>query len=156
MGTFTWIGTLITWPYTAGGRSRRGSPKAGTTVVVSWYVHMTSTKYFTIMKYNIFNCEYSFIPFLLDNVYDDSYTCLVSYRRAWYAPFCAVQLTLAPCEFSSVPTSHCRRPTPWLVTRIKSVLNLQMTYIIIAHIYEQWDRWGSLMYHTQSKHASNK
>ena len=22
----------------------------------------------------------------------------------------------------------------------KSVLNLQMTYIIIAHIYEQWDR----------------
>ena len=23
---------------------------------------------------------------------------------------------------------------------IKSVLNLQMTYIIIAHIYEQWDR----------------
>ena len=26
-----------------------------------------------------------------------------------------------------------------LVT-IKSVLNLQMTYIIIAHIYEQWDR----------------
>ena len=25
--------TLITWPYTAGGRSRRGSPKAGTTVV---------------------------------------------------------------------------------------------------------------------------
>ena len=36
---------------------------------------------------------------------------------------------------------------------IKSVLNLQMTYIIIAHIYEQWDRWGSLMYHTQSKHA---
>ena len=24
---------LITWPYKAGGRSRRGSPKAGTTVV---------------------------------------------------------------------------------------------------------------------------
>ena len=23
---------------------------------------------------------------------------------------------------------------------LKSVLNLQMTYIIIAHIYEQWDR----------------
>ena len=23
---------------------------------------------------------------------------------------------------------------------IKSVLNLQMTYIIIAHIYDQWDR----------------
>ena len=23
---------------------------------------------------------------------------------------------------------------------VKSVLNLQMTYIIIAHIYEQWDR----------------
>ena len=23
---------LITWPYKAGGRSRRGSPKAGTTV----------------------------------------------------------------------------------------------------------------------------
>ena len=26
------VGTLITWPYTSGGRSRRGSPKAGTTV----------------------------------------------------------------------------------------------------------------------------
>ena len=39
------------------------------------------------------------------------------------------------------------------VIPFKSVLNLQMTYIIIAHIYEQWDRWGSLMYHTQSKHA---
>ena len=25
-------GALITWPYKAGGRSRRGSPKAGTTV----------------------------------------------------------------------------------------------------------------------------
>ena len=23
------VGTLITWPYMAGGRSRRGSPKAG-------------------------------------------------------------------------------------------------------------------------------
>ena len=23
---------------------------------------------------------------------------------------------------------------------VKSVLNLQMTYIIITHIYEQWDR----------------
>ena len=27
-----------------------------------------------------------------------------------------------------------------LVFTFKSVLNLQMTYIIIAHIYEQWDR----------------
>ena len=26
------VGALITWPYKAGGRSRRGSPKAGTTV----------------------------------------------------------------------------------------------------------------------------
>ena len=26
------VGTLITWPYTAGGRSRLGSSKAGTTV----------------------------------------------------------------------------------------------------------------------------
>ena len=34
MGTLNCVGTLITWPYTAGGRSRRGSPKAGTTVVV--------------------------------------------------------------------------------------------------------------------------
>ena len=29
---------------------------------------------------------------------------------------------------------------------LKILLNLQMTYIIIAHTYEQWDRWGSLMY----------
>ena len=29
------VGVLITWPYKAGGRSRRGSPKAGTTVVGS-------------------------------------------------------------------------------------------------------------------------
>ena len=28
------VGALITWPYKAGGRSRRGSPKAGTTVSV--------------------------------------------------------------------------------------------------------------------------
>ena len=28
------VGALITWPYKAGGRSRRGSPKAGTTVVI--------------------------------------------------------------------------------------------------------------------------
>ena len=27
------VGALITWPYKAGDRSRRGSPKAGTTVV---------------------------------------------------------------------------------------------------------------------------
>ena len=26
------------------------------------------------------------------------------------------------------------------VVLFKSVLNLQMTYIIIAHIYDQWDR----------------
>ena len=26
------VGALIAWPYKAGGRSRRGSPKAGTTV----------------------------------------------------------------------------------------------------------------------------
>ena len=34
-GNFTLkcVGTLITRPYTAGGRSRRGSPKAGTTVL---------------------------------------------------------------------------------------------------------------------------
>ena len=30
--TLTYVETLITWPYTAGGRSRRGSPKTGTTV----------------------------------------------------------------------------------------------------------------------------
>ena len=28
------VGALITWPYKAGGRSRRGSPKAGTTVLL--------------------------------------------------------------------------------------------------------------------------
>ena len=33
------------------------------------------------------------------------------------------------------------------------VLNLQMIYIISVHTYGQWNRWGSLMYHTQSKHA---
>ena len=27
------VGALITWPYKAGGHSRRGSPKAGTTVL---------------------------------------------------------------------------------------------------------------------------
>ena len=40
-------------------------------------------------------------------------------RRAWCAPFCAVRLTVVPCEPSSVPMSHCR--TPWLVTRIHCV-----------------------------------
>ena len=30
--TLTCVGTLTKCPYTAGGRSRRGSPKAGTTV----------------------------------------------------------------------------------------------------------------------------
>ena len=28
------VGALITWPYKAGGRSRRGLPKAGTTVLL--------------------------------------------------------------------------------------------------------------------------
>ena len=32
-----------------------------------------------------------------------------------------------------------RRRLEWF-RHVKSVLNLQMTYIIIAHIYEQWDR----------------
>ena len=27
------VGALVTWPYNTGGRSRRGSPKAGTTVL---------------------------------------------------------------------------------------------------------------------------
>ena len=27
--TLTYVGTLIAWPYTSGGRSRRGSHKAG-------------------------------------------------------------------------------------------------------------------------------
>ena len=31
--TLRCVGTLITWPYTAGGRLRRVSPKAGTTVI---------------------------------------------------------------------------------------------------------------------------
>ena len=31
--TLKCVWTLITWPYTPGGRSRRGSPKASTTVV---------------------------------------------------------------------------------------------------------------------------
>ena len=39
--TLRYDGTLITWPYTPGGRSRRGSPKAGTTVqclvIASYY-----------------------------------------------------------------------------------------------------------------------
>ena len=30
------VGALITWPYKPGGRSRRGSPKAGTTVHISF------------------------------------------------------------------------------------------------------------------------
>ena len=33
--TLKCVGTLTTWPYTAGGRSRRGLPKAGTTVVLN-------------------------------------------------------------------------------------------------------------------------
>ena len=39
---------------------------------------------------------------------------------------------------------------------IKSVLNVHRTYIIIVHTYGQWNRLGSLMYHTQSKHFINK
>ena len=38
------VGALITWPYKAGGRSRRGSPKAGTTVFVVLF-HMLSIVY---------------------------------------------------------------------------------------------------------------
>ena len=45
------VGALITWPYKAGGRSRRGSPKAGTTV----YMKDTSSilqhhQHFTLQK----------------------------------------------------------------------------------------------------------
>ena len=34
------VGALITWPYKAGGRSRRGSPKAGTTVLYMTQLHI--------------------------------------------------------------------------------------------------------------------
>ena len=34
------VGALITWPYKAGDRSRRGSPKAGTTVQGEWVRHV--------------------------------------------------------------------------------------------------------------------
>ena len=36
--------------------------------------------------------------------------------------------------------ANCRTENHPESTGLKSVLNLQMTYIIIAHIYEQWDR----------------
>ena len=39
--------------------------------------------------------------------------------------------------------------------KFKSVLNLQMTYIIIAHIYEQWDRWGTLLNYMQRSVATD-
>ena len=32
--TLKYVGTLTKCPHTAGGRSRRGSPKAGTTVII--------------------------------------------------------------------------------------------------------------------------
>ena len=41
--------------------------------------------------------------------------------------------------FSQVGVVCPRQNTP-VPKLFKSVLNLQMTYIIIAHIYEQWDR----------------
>ena len=39
------VGALITWPYKAGGRSRRGSPKAGTTVYHSTEIHISLSAY---------------------------------------------------------------------------------------------------------------
>ena len=41
-------------PYTAGGRSRRGSPKAGTTVVLSL---CTGGAFITLLKEIVFNIE---------------------------------------------------------------------------------------------------
>ena len=38
------VGALITWPYKAGDRSRRGSPKAGTTVVLPGVFCSTSPR----------------------------------------------------------------------------------------------------------------
>ena len=40
------VGALITWPYKAGGRSRRGSPKAGTTLLVITSLHGLTKAYF--------------------------------------------------------------------------------------------------------------
>ena len=37
--TLKCVGTLLTWPYTAGGRLRRGSPKAGTTVYANLEIY---------------------------------------------------------------------------------------------------------------------
>ena len=42
---------LITWPYKAGGRSRRGSPKAGTTVP-STDVHYRLVEFYSLSRIN--------------------------------------------------------------------------------------------------------
>ena len=58
------VGALITWSYKAGGRLRRGSPKAGTTVEViplntnDWlYLSMnsqiTESNHLVVRKYNV-------------------------------------------------------------------------------------------------------
>ena len=46
---------------------------------------------------------------------------------------------------------HTRRGR--LIVKLKSLLNVHTTYIIIVHTYGVM--WGSSMYHTQSKHAQN-
>ena len=53
-----------------------------------------------------------------------------------YVPLFYLYRTSAVFRLSGSATCREKRP----VSNVKSVLNLQMTYIIIAHIYEQWDR----------------
>ena len=48
--------------------------------------------------------------------------------------------TRSGCEMDGVRSSRTGCNTYRTSSFLKSVLNLQMTYIIIAHIYEQWDR----------------
>ena len=71
MATLKWVGALITWPYTAGGRSRRGSPKAGTGTTVYWKCRAWVAIYYCIyisfiIYYGLMNidCQCQSISFL--------------------------------------------------------------------------------------------
>ena len=57
-------------------------------------------------------------------------------------PLSCVLVSTRMSYSNCVHSSRCvnERPPQFQVASFKSVLNLQMTYIIIAHIYDQWDR----------------
>ena len=80
------VGALITWPYKAGGRSRRGSPMAGTTVHCMFSELVLGAKYcksgglfhrFRYFCVQIIYRWYTRIPFPTFSV--GHYNCVIRY-----------------------------------------------------------------------------